>query len=178
MNLYIVRHGQTNVNLENCINSLNDDDLNSTGVIQALKLREYFKNVDYDFIISSPLTRTIHTAELLNIKEKNIILDNRLIERDAGFFTKKAIEILDKNDWWNVYPKNDYKDAESVQDVIKRICSFLNEIKEIHKNKNIIIVTHGGIAKVIGCYFYGIPDDGNIERYALNNCEIKKFEFN
>ena len=35
MNLYIVRHGQTDVNLEKCINSLNDDDLNEIGIIQA-----------------------------------------------------------------------------------------------------------------------------------------------
>ena len=136
MILYVVRHGQTNVNLENKINSLNDDDLNQAGVEQALKLCEYFKDVDYDFIISSPLTRTVHTAELLNVNKKNIIYDQRLIERDAGVFTKKPIDLLDRNDWWNVYPKNDYKNAESVKMVIERIYSFLDEIKQKYKDKN------------------------------------------
>ena len=176
MILYVVRHGQTNINLEDKINSLNDDDLNQTGVKQAIELRNYFAKIDYDLIISSPLTRTSHTSKLLNIKNRNIIYDKRLLERDAGIFTKKEIKLLDKNDWWNVYPLNNYKNAEPVKNVIKRVYLFLDEIKEKYSDKSIILVTHGGISKVISCYFYGIPSDGNLECYSLNNCEIKKIE--
>ena len=35
MKIYVIRHGQTDVNVENRINSLNDDDLNEIGIIQA-----------------------------------------------------------------------------------------------------------------------------------------------
>ena len=41
MKLYVVRHGQTDINLNNQINSINDEDLNETGISQALKLKEY-----------------------------------------------------------------------------------------------------------------------------------------
>ena len=54
MRIYVVRHGETDVNLENRINSLNDDDLNETGISQARMLGEQLKSVNYDLIICNP----------------------------------------------------------------------------------------------------------------------------
>lgn len=175
MKIYVIRHGETNVNLENKINSLNDDDLNQTGIIQAKEVGNKLKDIDYDFIISSPLKRTKHTAVLLNIKNKNIIYDNRLLERDAGVFTKTSLELINSDDWWNLYPKEDYSNAEKVKSVLERVYDFLNEIKDRFSNNNIVIVTHGGVSKAISCYFYGIPSDGNLEKYKHNNCDIHEF---
>ena len=176
MKIYVIRHGQTDVNLENKINALNDDDLNETGIMQAKEVGKKLENIDYDFIISSPLTRTKHTAELLNIKNKDIKFDNRLLERDAGVFTKQLIENIDEDDWWNLNPKQDYKDAETVKNVLDRIYDFLEELKKEYKDKIIILVTHGGTSKVINCYFKGIPENGIIRKYGHDNCEIHEFE--
>ena len=90
MKLYVVRHGQTDINLNNQINSINDEDLNETGISQALKLKEYIKDIDYDLIICSPLKRARQTAEVINM-ERNIpiIYDERVIERDFGEFEGK-----------------------------------------------------------------------------------------
>ena len=176
MQVYVIRHGETNVNLENRINSLNEDDLNETGIMQAKQVGIKLEEIDYDFIISSPLIRTKHTAELLNVKNKKISFDNRLIERDAGVFTKQSLNNIDSDDWWNLNPKKDYQDAETVKDVLDRIYDFLNELKKQYKNKTIVLVTHGGVSKAISCYFNGIPEDGNLEKYKHNNCEVHKFE--
>lgn len=176
MKIYVIRHGQTDINIQNKINALNDVDLNSEGVRQAKNLADKIKDIDYDFIISSPLIRTIHTAELLNIKNKEMILDKRIQERDAGYLTEQPVSLIRDEDWWSVYPKNDYKDAETVINVIQRVKIFLDEIKVRYKNKNIIIVTHGGVSKAIKVYFEGIPDDGNINTYEHDNCEILQYE--
>ena len=178
MKIYVIRHGETDVNLENRINSLNEDDLNETGIKQARDVGKKIENIDYDFIISSPLIRTRHTAELLNVKNKKISFDNRLIERDAGVFTKQSLENIDSDDWWNLNPKEDYKDAETVKNVLNRIYEFLDELKKQYKEEKILIVTHGGVSKAISCYFNGIPDDGNLEKYKHNNCEIHEFNLN
>lgn len=121
MKIYVIRHGETDVNLQNRINSLNDDDINETGIKQAKITREKVKNIDYDFIICSPLTRTKHTAEILNCKNKKIIYDDRLVERGAGVFTKKLIDNINCDDWWNINPKENYYDAETVKHVISRV---------------------------------------------------------
>lgn len=175
MKIYVIRHGETNINLENKINALNDDDLNETGIAQAKEVGKKLEKIDYDFIIASPLSRTRHIAELLNLENKKIIYDNRLVERDAGVFTKQSLKNIESDDWWNLNPKQDYKNAETVKSVIERIYSFLDEIKLKYKNEKIILVTHGGVSKAISCYFNGIPEDGNLEKYKHNNCEIHEF---
>ena len=175
MKIYVIRHGQTNVNLEGKINALNDEDLNQTGIFQAKEVGKKLGNIDYDFIIASPLTRTKHTAMLLNTKGKPIIYDDRIIERDAGIYTKQPVKDMDSEDWWNVNPKLDYKTAESVKNVLNRTYNFLEEVKVRYKDKNIILVTHGGISRAISCYFCGIPADGNLECYKQDNCDIKVF---
>ena len=175
MKIYVIRHGETDVNLENKINSLNEDDLNQTGIMQAQEVGKKLQNIEYDFIISSPLIRTKHTAELLNIKNKKISFDDRLIERDAGVFTKQSLENIDSDDWWNLNPKEDYKDAETVKNVLDRIYEFLDELKKKYQKETILLVTHGGVSKAISCYFYGIPEDGNLEKYKHNNCEMHEF---
>ncbi|MCI8618100.1 MAG: histidine phosphatase family protein [Clostridia bacterium] len=176
MKIYVIRHGETDVNVENKINALNDDDLNENGANQAKALRKIVEKIDYDFIISSPLRRTKHTAELLNAKELPIYFNERLLERDAGKYTKALISSINRDDWWRINPKEDYEDAETVKNLILRIEEFLNEIKIKYQDKNIILVTHGGVSKAIRCYFEGIPEDGNLRVYKHDNCEIKEYE--
>ena len=176
MKIYVIRHGETNVNLENRINALNDSELNETGINQAKMVREEVKTIDYDLIICSPLTRAKQTAELLNYKNTKIIYDDRILERDAGILTETPSDNLDSDDWWNINPKDDYFDAESVKHIIERVFNFIEDIKEKYKDKKIIIVTHEGVSKAISCYFNGIPEDGNIGKYKHNNCEIREFE--
>ena len=175
MKIYVIRHGETDVSLENKINSLNEDDLNKTGIMQAQEVGKKLENIDYDFIISSPLKRAIHTAEIINVHNKEIILDDRIVERDAGVFTKQSLDNIDSNDWWNAYPKQDYKDAEKVSHVIFRINNFIEDIKKKYADKKILIVTHGGVSKIIHAYFYGIPEDGVLEKYKCDNCEVKTY---
>lgn len=175
MKIYVVRHGETNINLENKINSLNNDDLNETGINQAINVGEKLKKIDYDIIICSPLERTKHTANLLNCKNAPILFDERLLERDFGIYTKYPIDKIDPNDLWSINPKQDYKDAETVDSLLKRVFDFLEDIKNKYNNKNIVLVTHGGTSKAISSYFYGLPSDGTIAKYKHDNCEIQEY---
>ena len=59
-----------------------------------------------------------------------------------------------------------------------RIYEFLDELKKQYKDETILLVTHGGVSKAISCYFKEIPDDGNLEKYKHNNCEIDEFNLN
>ena len=66
MNLYLVRHGQTDWNIQGRIQGSTDIELNSTGLNQAQKTAELLKNIDFDVIYSSPLKRTVDTAKIIN----------------------------------------------------------------------------------------------------------------
>lgn len=173
VNVYLIRHGEVNHNLNKTYNRENED-LNDTGINQALELRDKMENIPYDLIISSPLKRALHTANIINIKNKEIIIDNRLIERDPGNLSGKSLTITNRNEYWNYYSKMQYGTSESIISTYNRVKDFLDEMKT-KDYKNILIVAHSGISKLFYAYFNGIPKDGNLLKLGLKNCEIKKY---
>ncbi len=176
MKLYITRHGQTDGNVYKIMDGIRDIDLNENGIEQAKITRDNLKDINFDLIICSPLTRTKHTMEIININNNPVIYDDRIIERDCGEFTGLSFDSLDRDLYWNYHDKTIYEKAESMKHLFDRIYSFLDEIKDKYKDKTILLVTHSGVTKVINCYFNGIPKDGNLQVLGLDNCEVKVYE--
>ena len=173
MKIYLIRHGEVNHNLHRLYNR-EDEDLNETGIKQAEELKEKIKNIEYDFIISSPLTRAKHTANIINIENKDIIVDDRLSERDPGSLSGQPIEVTNREEYWNYYTTIQYGTSEKIKEFFNRVYNFLDELKT--KNyKNVLIVAHSGISKAFSSYFNGIGDGKFLNR-GLKNCEIKEYE--
>lgn len=174
--LYFVRHGQTNWNVEGRVQGTSDTELNEVGMAQAEKLAQELKDVDIDLIICSPLKRARKTAEIIN-RSKNceIIVDKNFIERDFGEFEGRTREEYPMADFWNYKANYKYEKAECMSDFFNRIYKALDEIKEKYLDKNVLIVSHGGVSRPVKCYFNGIPE--NMLSLGMNNCEVVKFEF-
>ena len=98
MKVYIVRHGEVLHNALKIYNNENED-LNDNGVKQAEALKSKIKDLEYDMIISSPLIRAKHTAEIINLKNKNILIDNRLEERNQGDLSGQQIEVTNREEY-------------------------------------------------------------------------------
>ena len=173
LKIYLVRHGQVNHNLMK-IYSNEDEDLNETGIKEAYELREKLENISYDVIISSPLKRTLHTANIINSKNKEIIIDERLRERNPGNLSGKPLEVTNREEYWNYYAKIQYGTSENIREFFDRVKDFLDELKT-REYKSIIIVAHSGISKVFYGYFNGIPKDGKFLNLGLNNSEVKEY---
>ncbi len=173
MKIYLVRHGETDHNLYGLYNR-EDEDLNTTGIKQAEKLRESIKKIEYDFIISSPLLRAKHTANIINIENKRIVLDDRLKERDPGNLSKKPLGVTNREEYWNYFTTIQYGTSENIKDFFNRVFNFLDELKT--KNYiNVLIVTHSGVSKAFNAYFNGI-NDGKFLNKGLKNCQVKEYE--
>ncbi len=170
MKLYVIRHGETEKNRNHIIADIKED-INETGVRQAISTGKKLNNKNIDLIICSPSKRTRHTLELLNLNPNiEVIYDDRLIERNMGIYVNSKFEDLDWNLFWNYYDKK-YKELEPMKNVYKRISDLLDEVKKKYKNRNILLITHGGCFRAIYWYFKGIPSDGNV-LHDLGNCEI------
>ena len=176
MKLYVIRHGLTNCNIEKKYNGKLDEDINETGILQAKKAQEIIRNLNIDLIICSPLLRTRHTCNIININDVPVIFDNRIEERDCGIYTGKELGEFYYTDYWNYYSKNKVEGLESIQDLFKRIKNFLDEIKEKYKDKNILLVTHGGVARAVYFYFNKLPKDGMLQEFGSSNCGITEYE--
>ncbi len=177
MKLYVIRHGQTNCNRENKYNGKLDEDINEVGIEQAKSAQEDVKKINIDLIICSPLLRTRHTCNIVNVNNIPIIYDKRIEERDCGKLTNEKLGEFYYTDYWNYYSNKNVEGLETIQELFDRVKSFLDEIKEKYKDKNILLVTHGGVARAIYFYFNEIPEDGMLETFGSNNGEIKVYEF-
>ena len=95
MNLYIMRHGTTGWNEKGITQGRSQNRLSKEGKFLAQKQAEKFKNVKFDVIFSSPLMRTMQTANIMNaFHGVKIVKDERLTEIDQGIFTGRHKDSL------------------------------------------------------------------------------------
>ena len=175
MEIYIVRHGQTTSNALQ-FHSLEEDELTDLGIKQAEKLRDEIKDMDFDIVISSPLIRTKQTTKIINIKNKEVIFDDRIKERSPGNLGGKSRENEDREEYWNYYGTIRYGTEENIKTFFERVYSFLDELKT-QDYKKVLIVAHSGVSKAFNGYFEGIQDGKFLNR-GLKNCQIKQYEIN
>ena len=178
MKLYAIRHGQTPANFKGIYNGTLNEDINETGIKQAEETRELIKNTKYDIVYCSPMLRAKHTCEIINEKNIPVIYDDRLRERSLGKLDGKnlAKEGFGKELFYEYKYKSSDENFEDLPTLFKRVHSFLDEIIKKNKDKNILIVAHGGILRAIYFYFNEIPKNGDLSIYSPKNCEINTYE--
>ena len=177
MNLYIVRHGQTDWNIQGRIQGSTDIVLNSTGISQAWQTAELLKNIKFEVIYASPLKRTIDTAKIINSYHNiNIIKDNRIIERNFGYFEGTQNVLTDISDYLDFEKNLSSNNVESIKELFKRIEDFLLDIYDNYKdtNANILVVTHGGTSVAFTAIINNQKD--NLISLGMKNCECRVFE--
>jgi broad specificity phosphatase PhoE len=172
--IYLVRHGQTDWNLFRKFNGVTDTFLNQTGIAQSKVQAENLKNVNFDACYCSPQTRARQTCEI--IFKGPIVFDDRLAEINAGEF-----EGADADDpaamklAWQAFMRGD-KGAEDFRTLDKRVGDFYNMILEEHMGKNVLIVTHGVVARLINYYFKGKPQDYDFLPSVVKNGGLLTFD--
>lgn len=73
------------------------------------------------------MIRAKHTAKIINVKDKEIIIDNRLEERNPGSLSGKSLDVTNRDEYWNYYTEIQYGTSENMQELFKRIYNFLNK---------------------------------------------------
>lgn len=171
MNLYVIRHGETDMG-KNKIIATKSEPLNSKGIKQAINVGKELHKLNIDLIYCSPIQRARHTLELFDLDNSiPIRIEERLKEREMGVYEKVPFIDLDWEEFWGYNSELKYSELESMKSVYKRVTNFLNEIKSKKNNKNILLVTHGGIARAIYWYFNGIDNS----LFTCENCKIYKY---
>ena len=69
MKLYVVRHGQTEINVKGQINGHNDIGLNEKGIKQAKEAGKKVKDLKIDLVFCSPIKRTRETCMNVNVNQ-------------------------------------------------------------------------------------------------------------
>lgn len=151
MNIYLVRHGETDWNLKGKLQGREDIPLNDNGIIQAKLCGETFKNnkLNIKAIISSPLVRAKETAriisELLGIKE--VVIEESLIERDFGELS--GLE-YDKNKHYDTFGTEE--GIEPFDELCSRLIHCIKQYGKEHIDGNVIMVSHGAAINAVISY--------------------------
>jgi len=171
--IFFTRHGETDWNIAKRIQGKTDTELNENGLKQAEIVSYKMKDKNIDIIISSPLKRAKKTAEIIN-KNINcpIIYEDGLVERDYGEFEGKQREDFDFYGFWDYNKNLRGYGIENIRDFFDRVYSTLDKIKREYKGKNILIVSHGGVSRIVNCYFFDVPKQGDLTNMSLENCEV------
>ena len=161
MNIYLVRHGETEKNTLGKYYGNLDVGLNENGKMQCEHLREKLRNIEFNKVYTSEMKRAIETADIiLKDRKKSIVKDHRLNEMNMGEFEGKDHKELEK-----LYPKEwktwceDWKECsppkgESYKEFYLRVKEFMEQVLK-EEVENVLIVAHGGVIKSIYTYILG-----------------------
>ncbi|WP_261300488.1 histidine phosphatase family protein [Paenibacillus andongensis] len=177
MKLYVVRHGQTEWNYENRVCGITDVQLTDKGEEQAKELSKIVYEKQIDIILTSPLSRAVKTAEILSRAiNKDIVIDHRLVEQNYGEFEGTSRDNQNFKEAKRHF-SNKLSGGESILQLSQRIFNVLDEIKEKYLNQNVLIVTHGGVCRVINAYFNEQTND-EFYHFHIGNCDLKEYHIN
>ncbi len=141
--LYFVRHGLSVMNETGFFSGRTETDLTEIGVDQAIRTGKELQNYDIDLIISSPLKRTIHTAEIIaseiNYSPANIKINELFIERDFGPLEGEAY----------IPNLGDHPGVETMEHIIKRAAKALEYLEKQTSFDNILVVSHGAMGRAL-----------------------------
>lgn len=174
--LYAVRHGRTPGNDDHLIQGSTNVNLNEKGIMQATELFEKVNKLNIDVCISSTLNRAYQTAKII-YPYSEIITMNCFEERHFGSYENLKTSDVDFKSWWDYNSNIKFcENGESIKEFVDRIFKGLDFIKENYRDKNILLVTHGGVLCAIDCYFNGITNDLSNVLFNTKNCSISEYK--
>ena len=175
MRLFAARHGQTQWNVDNKICGVTDVPLTEEGWAQARALAEKTVALELDLVICSTMLRAKQTAsavaEKLNIP---VIEDPRLVEQNYGIYEgmdRKTPGFLENKRHFAVR----YPGGESMMDVAHRIYGLLEDVKRDYAGKNVLLVCHGGVLRLVRSYFEPMTNEEYFH-YSPGNADIREYE--
>lgn len=168
--ILLVRHGETDWNLERRVQGHTDRPLNETGRGQANALAEVLEGEPLDAVYSSDLVRAHETARIVaERKGLDVTAIPELRERDFGTWEGLTDgEILERFPHAQHGP---WGDAESREEMFRRVHEALQRIAVAHPRGRVLVITHGGPVRAVlaGC---GVDGVGRIA-----NCVVHRLRF-
>ena len=176
--IYIIRHGQTEKNKANLLQGRSEHPLNETGIRQAQEAGEWFakQGIIFDAVYSSPLKRAIDTGKIAAGKESDFRpdIDERLIEMEYGPYEGLDLRMPPPEiiEFFSDFVHNPAPDGmEQLPEVIARVGSFLEEIRERAETEEILVSTHAIAMK--GALEYLTPgSNGAYWSKYIGNCAV------
>jgi uncharacterized phosphatase len=165
----LVRHGETDWNFERRVQGHADRPLNETGRAQARALADELEAEPIDVVYSSDLVRAHETARIVADRHGlEVVALPELREKHFGTW-----EGLTDDEVLTRFPearRGHWGDAETSEDVARRVLPALRRIAEMHPAETVLVVSHGGPLRSV---LFHCKRDGT---GPIGNCQVVRIE--
>lgn len=193
--IYLVRHGETNWNLEGRLQGQLNIPLNQKGCLQAHCVADYLQAVNFQKVFSSSLIRAKTTAEIIrgDLSEAEILCRTEGNTWPSPFEIEllPALQEVSHGDWegrleselrllyphqfhlWKTAPLTCRKpNGENLHQVQARVIpAWENLVQRCQESQNVLVVAHKFTIQVILCYISGLNLQ-HILNFPQDNCGI------
>ena len=170
--LILIRHGETEWNVEKRKQGRNDQPLNEKGAAQAKLATEHVKaNYDIKKVWSSPLQRCSNTAALFNME---VATSDHLLEIDYGEWEGMLTTDIEEKyaSYLNGSPdETDPPGGEMRSNLPVRAHYWVAESRIADEGGDVVLVGHGGAMKGLLVSLLDLPDQA-MNNLVIDNCSI------
>lgn len=182
MKLYIIRHGETDWNKSFRLQGQSDIPLNEYGRELARITSDALKDITFDVIYSSPLSRALETAQIMRRDRLvDIVTDDRLVEISFGVDEGRNKDELGEH-FSNFFFAPDQfipsEGGETYEAVCARAADFFKEqIEPLRESKKtVLIVAHGTMNKALMLHMKNIAIRDIWKGEFQKNCCVNCYE--
>ena len=179
----MVRHGQTAWNLEEVFRGRADIPLDDTGKKEVHLAGEALKHETIHAVYSSPLSRSMETAEnIAKFQNTGVVPLDEIIDISYGDWEGKPLaEVQEKSpdlyERWLKEPHNvRFPNGETLEEVGSRAMEAVNRLVARHQGDNIALVAHRVPNKIICCTLIGV-DYSNFWRIQQDTASTNLFTY-
>ena len=182
--LILIRHGETVWNSQQRMQGHSNSDLSEEGRAQIESLGQWMKNVSFDHIYSSDSLRARQTAEAITKYSGHTLkIDQRLREKNLGVFEGLTTEEAKERhpEIFRLFKTagSNYviDEGESTQQLLDRALEFIEEIRLLQPDQRVVLVTHGGVVRVLIKHTLGLSV-GSPTRFLIKNTGLFRLVWN
>ena len=183
LQVYLVRHGETQWNKARRIQGQSDSALTEKGELQAQQVGERVKHLGITHVIASDLGRTRRTAEIIAAAcGCEVTLDPRLRELNMGVLELRELDSLtaEEEGWRKALVDGTVggriPQGESMDEVAERMHQALNACLELPAGSRPLLVSHGMALSVLVSTILGLPANAE-RRLRLRNCSLSRVDY-
>jgi broad specificity phosphatase PhoE len=174
--LWLIRHGETEWSLSGAHTSRTDIPLTDEGRRRAEKLRDFLKDTKFDAVFESPMQRARETCAIAGFGDVAVIEDG-LKEWDYGVYEGKTTkEIQGEIPGWSVW-KDEIKGGEAVDHVGARADGVIaRALAAAPDGGKVALFAHAHILRILAARWIGLAADGG-RLFALGTGSVSVLGF-
>ena len=159
MNLFCIRHGETEWSLSGQHTGVTDIPLTENGRALARKLQPILASQRFSLVLVSPLKRALETCALAGLAD-NAVIDADLVEWDYGDFEGlTSSQIREKFPGWTVF-RDGCPNGEKPDQVAGRVDRIISRALDV--DGDVILFAHGHVLRTLAARWIGLPPQGGM----------------